>query len=95
MIISQLRHHLPILPIMSPPQFVSRPGDVSDDDEAGSSKGHGQDHSPRKRTAYDSRIQQLLFENPELDIVIADAGKSSDGGYIVYRIRTAVCLGGL
>lgn len=34
----------------------------------------------------------MLYENPELDIIIADAGKSSDGGYIVYKIRTGVRL---
>jgi sorting nexin-41/42 len=45
----------------------------------------------QKKGAYDSRIQQLLYENPELDIIIADAGKSSDGSFIVYRIRTGVC----
>ena len=43
-----------------------------------------------KRGAYDSRIEQILYEHPELDIVIVDAGKSSENGgnYIVYTIRT-------
>lgn len=35
-------------------------------------------------------MQQILYENPDLEIVITDAGKSSDGGYIVYKIRTGV-----
>ncbi|OAP59454.1 hypothetical protein AYL99_06752 [Fonsecaea erecta] len=37
---------------------------------------------------YDSRVQQILYEQPDLEIVITDAGKSADGGYIVYKIRT-------
>ncbi|RMZ82202.1 hypothetical protein DV738_g1752, partial [Chaetothyriales sp. CBS 135597] len=37
---------------------------------------------------YDGRIQQILYENPELDILITDAGKSPHGGFIEYRIRT-------
>lgn len=46
-----------------------------------------------KRTkpgGYDSRIEQILYENPELEIYITDAGKSPEGGgrYIVYTIRT-------
>ena len=42
---------------------------------------------------YDSRIEQILYENPDLPILIVDAGKSveSGGKYIVYTIRTGVC----
>lgn len=45
-----------------------------------------------KKGGYDSRLEQLLCENPELQIVITEAGKSSEGGggFIVYTIRTAV-----
>ncbi|KPM34528.1 Sorting nexin-41 [Neonectria ditissima] len=44
----------------------------------------------RRPGGYDSRIEQILYENPELPIVITDAGKSleSGGRYIVYTIRT-------
>ncbi|POS79961.1 sorting nexin-41 [Diaporthe helianthi] len=44
----------------------------------------------RKPGGYDSRIEQILYENPELPILITDAGKSleSGGRYIVYTIRT-------
>ncbi|KAH9906377.1 hypothetical protein F4778DRAFT_725619 [Xylariomycetidae sp. FL2044] len=44
----------------------------------------------RKPGGYDSRIEQILYENPELPILITDAGKSleSGGKYIVYTIRT-------
>ncbi|ERF75664.1 Sorting nexin-41 [Endocarpon pusillum Z07020] len=74
-------------PENEPPEFLSHPRDLSDDEEAEYSKSQTQSYL-RKQGAYDSRIQQLLYENPELEIIIVDAGKSSDGGYIVYRIRT-------
>jgi hypothetical protein len=46
----------------------------------------------RKKGGYDSRIEQILYENPDLPILIVDAGKSleSGGKYIVYTIRTGV-----
>ena len=46
----------------------------------------------RKPGGYDSRIEQILYENPKLPILITDAGKSleSGGRYIVYTIRTGV-----
>ena len=53
--------------------------------------GQGQGYQPKKG-GYDSRLQQILYENPELEIVITDAGKSPDGSYIVYRIQTGVEL---
>lgn len=46
----------------------------------------------QKKGGYDGRIQQILYENQDLEILITDAGKSADGGYIVYRIRTGVCV---
>jgi hypothetical protein len=48
----------------------------------------------RKPGGYDSRIEQILYENPDMPIVITDAGKSleSGGRYIVYTIRTGVRL---
>ncbi|RKF65741.1 Sorting nexin-41 [Golovinomyces cichoracearum] len=44
----------------------------------------------RSKVGYDSRIEQILYENPELPILIVDAGKSLENGskYIVYTIRT-------
>lgn len=46
----------------------------------------------RKKGGYDSRIEQILYENPDLPVLIVDAGKSleSGGKYIVYTIRTGV-----
>lgn len=42
---------------------------------------------------YDSRIEQILYENPDMPILITDAGKNHEGGggFIVYTIRTGVC----
>ncbi|KAJ4512885.1 Sorting nexin, cytoplasm-to-vacuole targeting pathway/endosomal sorting [Exophiala dermatitidis] len=73
-----------------PPQFLSRPDNMSDDEDDDYNR---RDSNPQPvptppRGGYDSRVQQILYENPDLEIVITDAGKSSDGGYIVYKIRT-------
>lgn len=45
-----------------------------------------------KPGGYDSRVEQILYEKPDLPILITDAGKSleSGGRYIVYTIRTGV-----
>ncbi|KAL8739268.1 MAG: hypothetical protein Q9190_007862, partial [Brigantiaea leucoxantha] len=76
-------------PSNEPPEFVSRLRDLSDDDddEYASRRNNNQ---ARKKGAYDSRIEQILCENRDLQIVITDAGKSheSGGNYIVYTIRT-------
>ncbi|KAL1889521.1 Sorting nexin, cytoplasm-to-vacuole targeting pathway/endosomal sorting [Ceratocystis pirilliformis] len=44
----------------------------------------------RKPGGYDSRIEQMIYENPEIPILITDAGKSPETGgkFIVYTIRT-------
>lgn len=46
----------------------------------------------RKPGGYNSRIEQILYENPKMQIMITEAGKSleSGGRYIVYTIRTGV-----
>merc|ERR1712000_546595 len=61
--------------------------DAGSDDEYG---GSMQGAPKRKKGGYDSRIEQILYENPDLPILIVDAGKSleSGGRYIVYTIRT-------
>jgi len=45
-----------------------------------------------KKGGYDSRIEQILYENPDLPILITCAGKNleSGGSYIAYTIRTGV-----
>lgn len=62
----------------------------SDDEYGAQSRDH---EAPRRKPGgYDSRIEQILYENPELPILITDAGKSTESGgkYIVYTIRTGV-----
>jgi len=71
-----------------PTDFLSRPSNISDDADE-DDRNLGSAYLQRKG-GYDSRIQQILYENPDLEIVISDAGKSPDGGYIVYRIQTGV-----
>lgn len=69
---------------------MSRPRDLSDeDDEEYPARSRS---VPKKKGGYDSRIEQILYENPYLQILITDAGKSNEsgGGYIVYTIRTGV-----
>jgi hypothetical protein len=63
--------------------------DSDDDDEYG---GSTQVATKRKKGGYDSRIEQILYENPEIPILIVDAGKSAESGgkYIVYTIKTGV-----
>ena len=83
-----------------PPEFVSHPADLSnsdDDEESGGAYAGNQPTQsyPRRGGVYDSRIEQILHEHPELPILITDAGKNHEGGgsYIVYTIRTGVCSG--
>lgn len=72
------------------PQFISQPHDYSDvdydDDQTGSRR------IEPKKGGYDSRIEQILYENPDMPILITYAGKNSEGGgsYIAYTIRTGV-----
>ena len=75
-------------PPNDPPDFVSKPRNLSDDDE-----DYIQQRRPQKKGGYDSRIEQILYENDDLQIMITDAGKSqeSGGSYIAYTIRTGVC----
>ncbi|KAH0494239.1 hypothetical protein TgHK011_000866 [Trichoderma gracile] len=50
-----------------------------------------EDAPPRRKPGgYNSRIEQILYENPNMPIMITDAGKSveSGGRYIVYTIKT-------
>ena len=66
---------------------MSRPRDLSDDEEE-----YAPQRGPRKKGGYDSRVEQILYENEDLQILITDAGKNheSGGSYIAYTIRTGV-----
>ncbi|KAI0804074.1 hypothetical protein GGR55DRAFT_699037 [Xylaria sp. FL0064] len=67
-----------------PLTYERQPSDTESDD------GFNQPTPRRKPGGYDSRIEQILYENPELPILITDAGKSMESGgkFIVYTIRT-------
>ncbi|KAJ1335144.1 sorting nexin-41/42 [Microdochium nivale] len=62
----------------------------SESDEDFNTRATSQLPPKRKPGGYDSRIEQILYENPELPVLITDAGKSAESGgkYIVYTIRT-------
>lgn len=79
-------------PANDPPEFVSQPQEISDDDHEEDAHPRSGD-PPSKKGAYDSRIEQLLYEDQDLQIIIVDAGKTQEGGgsYISYTIRTGVC----
>ena len=68
------------------PDIVPRPKDLSDDEE------YPQQSTTRKKGGYDSRVEEILCENEDLQIIITSAGKSheSGGSYIAYTIRTGV-----
>ncbi|GAB7340068.1 hypothetical protein MBLNU457_6563t1 [Dothideomycetes sp. NU457] len=69
--------------------FLSRPSHGMDDEHL---EEHDQEQRKvePKKGGYDSRIEQILYENPDLDIQIVHAGKNTEGGgsYIAYTIRT-------
>ncbi|ORY59086.1 uncharacterized protein BCR38DRAFT_412806 [Pseudomassariella vexata] len=72
-----------------PPQTYQREASDFDSDNEYAAQAPGQ--LPRRKPGgYDSRIEQILYENPDLPIMITDAGKSPESGgkYIVYTIRT-------
>ncbi|KAL4920104.1 hypothetical protein BDW62DRAFT_177618 [Aspergillus aurantiobrunneus] len=62
------------------------PSDDEEGDYAAQQSGAGYS----RKSVYDSRIEQLLYENPGMPILITDAGKNHEGGgsFIVYTIRT-------
>ncbi|KAJ5773805.1 hypothetical protein N7457_008701 [Penicillium paradoxum] len=72
-----------------PPDYLTHPEDLSDPEDE-SEYGASSQQYPRK-SVYDSRIEQLLYENPDMPVLITDAGKNHEGGggFIVYTIRTA------
>ena len=78
-----------------PPEFLSRPDHLpesgDEDEEEEEEPAAQRDQVPRRQGGYDSRIQQLLYEDPDLEIIITDAAKDhGGGGFIVYTIRTGV-----
>ncbi|KAK2802058.1 CSN-associated deubiquitinating enzyme Ubp12 [Onygenales sp. PD_10] len=78
-----------------PPDYVSRvESSINEDEDHGDTEnyaaaGDSQGYQPKKGV-YQSRIEQILSENPDLPILITHAGKNheSGGSFIVYTIRT-------
>nr|POE62283.1 sorting nexin-41 [Quercus suber] len=70
------------------PGYTARSTDLSDE-ELNDDRHRDQKIQP-KEGGYDSRIEQILYEHPELEIQIVYAGKNTDGGggFITYTIRT-------
>lgn len=79
----------------NPPDFAQSAGfqhDDTDSEEDYRSEALENSRPGPKPGGYAGRIEQILYENPNLPILITDAGKGSDGTkYIVYTIRTGVC----
>jgi len=71
-------------------EYTKPTTNVSVTDQSNIEQNNPRHIEPRKG-GYDSRIEQILYENPDLEIQIISAGKSVEGGgYIVYTIRTGV-----
>lgn len=78
-------------PYTAPPDFAQSAGynQDSDSDEDYRSEALENSRIGPKPGGYGGRIEQILYENPNLPILITEAGKGSDGSkYIVYTIRT-------
>lgn len=80
-----------------PSDYVVRAHTPTDDDnedeqENEDEQRRGTQGYQRPPGVYDSRVEQILCENPELPILINHAGKNSEtgGNYIVYTIQTGV-----
>jgi sorting nexin-41/42 len=77
------------------PELIPRhQGNSDDEDDEGYAKPR---YIAPKKGGYDSRIEQIIYENPDLPILITSAGKNLEGGgsYIAYTIRTGVGFPGL
>lgn len=97
------RHDAPRTPSTTSDEAPPRPSfggesSVADSDEEAAAEAvagsYGELVPRRKPGGYDSRVEQMLYENPELPILITEAGKSTEGGgrHIVYTIKTGVRL---
>lgn len=77
----------PAYPTQDTTSAPRQPHNDSDDEEAAQ-----RPPVQRKQGGYDSRVEQILYEHPEAQITITQAGKNVEGGgsYIAYTIRTGV-----
>lgn len=81
-------------PYTAPPDFAQTANynqDSDSDEDDYRSEALENSRVGPKPGGYGGRIEQILYENPNLPILITEAGKGSDGSkYIVYTIRTGV-----
>ena len=83
----------PTTPSSTGDEAPRRESTDADSDEDENARSQGELVPRTKPGGYDSRVEQMLYENPELPILITDAGKSTESGrYIVYTIKTGVWL---
>ncbi|KAF9875508.1 hypothetical protein CkaCkLH20_06889 [Colletotrichum karsti] len=90
------RFDIPQTPSTTSDEAPQNRAHIQDDSEVESSDNEPVardigDLVPRpKPGGYESRVEQILYENPSMPILITDAGKSAESGgrYIVYTIRT-------
>ncbi|KAH8895021.1 hypothetical protein GQ53DRAFT_857245 [Thozetella sp. PMI_491] len=86
------RYDAPGTPSTTSDEAPPRPSYTKDSDEETDDQAeeHGELVPRRKPGGYDSRVEQMLYENPELPILITEAGKSAESGgrVIVYTIKT-------
>jgi len=81
----------PGFPPTEPHSETSTPqNEQSEDSEQRDSQDGGV--AQRKPGQYDSRVEQILCDQPDVQIVILHAGKNMEGGgsYIAYTIRIGV-----
>jgi len=73
----------------TPSEYSQKPADGSDDSDDSDDEEY---RRMRKEKGYSSRVEQMLLEDKNVPIVIADAGKNHEGsgGFIVYTICTGV-----
>lgn len=85
------RYDAPSTPSSTGDEAPRRESPDAESDEEENARSHGELVPRTKPGGYDSRIEQMLYENPELPILITEAGKSTESGrYIVYTIKTGV-----
>ncbi|KAL2019534.1 hypothetical protein VTK56DRAFT_9568 [Thermocarpiscus australiensis] len=83
------RYDAPHTPSSTGDEAPPRQSTDTESEEEEDARSRGELVPRHKPGGYDSRVEQMLYENPELPILITDAGKSSENGrYIVYTIKT-------
>lgn len=88
------RYDIPNTPSSTDDEVPRREASDTESEEEENARSQGELVPRTKPGGYDSRVEQMLYENPELPILITDAGKSTESGrFIVYTIKTGVRAG--